>query len=152
MHIFLIRHASAGKRSAVTTDAQRELDDLGHTQAKSIARALSVHEIDHIFASPAVRCMQTVEPLAAELGLEVDATDALWEGRGASQALSLVQRLMAANSTAALCTHGDVIPRLLELLAQNGNIVVDHRCAKGSVWAVSAGDGQPLRAVYMGVP
>ncbi|MGI9621769.1 MAG: SixA phosphatase family protein [Acidimicrobiales bacterium] len=151
-HIFLIRHASAGKRTAAQSDHLRELDDTGLRQAKNIARSLSAYSIDHIMTSPAVRCVETVQPLADELGLTVDVSEALWEGQGPMPALSLVKRLLAADSTAALCSHGDIIPELLRTLEREHGIATGHQCAKASVWALDGYGGTVRSARYLGTP
>jgi 8-oxo-dGTP diphosphatase len=104
----LLRHASAGDRHSWTGDDRlRPLDDKGHRQAAEIAAALRSEEIRRVVSSPYVRCVQTVEPLAAELGLEVELDDRLIEGAGgAAEPLLEEDRVVA-------CTHGDVIHDLL---------------------------------------
>ena len=60
-----------------------------------------------VVSSPAVRCVQTVEPLAAALGLEVELDDRLAEGGGSSA------RVLLEEDGVVACTHGDVIFELL---------------------------------------
>ena len=59
-------------------------------------------------SSPYTRCVETVEPLAAELGLEVELDDRLAEGAGSAAAAELLQE-----DGVVACTHGDVIHNLL---------------------------------------
>ena len=66
-----------------------------------------------------VRCVQTVEPLAAALGLEVELDDRLKEGEGAGAAAVCCRR------TASLCcTHGDIVEALLGHGLKKGAAVV----------------------------
>src|SRR5258706_1561493 len=104
---FLVRHASAGERLEWADDRLRPLDDRGRRQAAELAAAPSSGDVQRVVASPYVRCVQTVEPLAAALGLDVEVDDRLAEGAGfAAQALLEEDGVVA-------CTHGDVIHDLL---------------------------------------
>ena len=78
--LVLVRHAWAGKRSHWRGDDRlRPLDDRGRRQAAELLEVLGGVEIGRIVSSPDLRCVQTVEPLAAERGLEVEPADALGE-------------------------------------------------------------------------
>lgn len=124
--ILLVRHASAGRREAWSgPDDQRPLDARGRRQAVGLVETLSEFTIDRILTSPFVRCTETVAPLSAALGLEVGVTDALAEGSPHPVLEDLLSELRG--SCAVLCTHGDVISRL-----------IGHRrdCKKGAVWVL----------------
>ncbi|MGH3038285.1 MAG: hypothetical protein ACRDLZ_02600, partial [Gaiellaceae bacterium] len=83
---------------------------------------------------------QSVDPLAATLGLAVEERLELAEGVGEAEALALVEEL--AGSTAVLCTHGDVLVLLL-----------GEEPEKGSTWVVEAGpDGDLRRRAYLPPP
>jgi 8-oxo-dGTP diphosphatase len=104
----LLRHASAGDRDHWAGDDQhRPLDEKGRRQAEKIAEAFASEDIRRVVSSPYVRCIQTVEPLAAALGLEVELDDRLAEGGDGS-----AQELIDEAGVVA-CTHGDVIYELL---------------------------------------
>jgi broad specificity phosphatase PhoE len=104
----LLRHASAGDRDHWAGDDRlRPLDEKGRRQAEKIAAALSAKEVRRIVSSPYVRCVQTVEPLAAALGLEVELDDRLAEGANGSA------RELIEEAGVVACTHGDVIYELL---------------------------------------
>ena len=70
--IHIVRHATAGFRSSGPTDRERELDETGRQQARDLVDYFQRLRVDQILASPAIRCRQTVAPLAEKLGLEVD--------------------------------------------------------------------------------
>jgi phosphohistidine phosphatase SixA len=110
--IILVRHASAGERGPWSGDDRlRPLDSRGRKQAQGIAAALADRGVDRILSSPYVRCVQTVEPLAATLGLEVEERPELAEGAGPSAPSVLAEEI--ADRNAVLCTHGDVVEDLL---------------------------------------
>lgn len=104
----LLRHASAGDRGDwAGDDWHRPLDAKGRRQAEELAAALATEDVRRVVSSPLVRCVQTVEPLAAALGLEVELDDRLAEGGGSSS------RPLLAEGGVVACTHGDVIFELL---------------------------------------
>ena len=112
MAIILVRHGSAGKRGAWSGDDRlRPLDARGRKQAQGIASALADRGVDRILSSPYVRCVETVEPLAGALGLEVEERHELAEGAGPWAPSALAEAL--ADRNAVLCTHGDVVEDLL---------------------------------------
>ena len=127
MEVVLVRHATAGDRSKWRGDDRlRPLDDRGRRQAAALPEALSGIPISRILTSPFVRCVQTVEPLAAALRLEVEEAGALAEGAARAEVLAL---LSTAAAGTALCSHGDICHQL----------VGDRRTPKGSAWVLDVG-------------
>jgi 8-oxo-dGTP diphosphatase len=149
--VYLVRHAKAGsRRNWSGKDAQRPLSKPGHRQADQLVSLLAAAELTRIVSSPYVRCVQTVEPLAAACGLTVDLTDALAEGATVAEAAALLDKL--AREQAVLCSHGDVIGDLLMHLADCGIRIGDFRLEKGSVWVLDTDDGRVTRARYLPPP
>jgi len=110
--VVLIRHASAGDREHWSgDDRERPLDERGWRQAEELVRSLASYEIERIVSSPAARCVQTVEPLARELRIEIEERDELAEGASRDESLAFVEEVRGAG--VALCTHGDVVHELL---------------------------------------
>lgn len=104
-------------------------------QALGLADALGPHRPGQVLSSPAVRCATTVEPLAEQLGLEVVVDERLAEGATAADVAALLRDLIDAD--VAVCTHGDVIPRILDQLVADGMRPEQGlRWAKGSTWLV----------------
>lgn len=157
--IYVVRHAHAGSRSAWEgDDAERPLSKKGHRQAAAIADHLadglptSGGKI-RLLSSPAVRCQQTLGPLARRLGLEVLPDVRLAEGRSGYDALTLVDELRRDGPrTAVLSNHGDVIPELLGLLKIDGATFHDpFTWPKASVWTLS-GNGKSWTDARLWVP
>lgn len=151
-HLHLVRHGAAGDRSHwVGRDDRRPLTEKGMRQAEGLADELADLGIARILSSPYVRCVQTVEPLARRLGVEIETHDALAEGAGRRQIASLLAEV--AGTTAVLCSHGDVIPTALDVLASTGvrfNSRFD--CKKGSTWAVAHDGSRFTEADYLEPP
>jgi phosphohistidine phosphatase SixA len=104
----LLRHAAAKERYEwAGDDWHRPLTKKGRRQAEELATVLAADDVRRVISSPYVRCVQTVEPLAAALGLELELDDRLAEGAGdAARALLEEEGVVA-------CTHGDVIYKLV---------------------------------------
>ena len=145
---FLIRHADAGVRGTIDDD-QRGLTPRGARQAAGIAASLEGEGVAAVIASPFVRCIQTVTPLATAAGVIVEIDDRLAEGSGPGRVLGLVEGAAAA---LAVCSHGDVLGEVLSQLYQRGVPLDDDRLAKGSMWIVSVDEGVPVDARYVTPP
>ena len=79
--VHLIRHAKAESRSTWTTDdSLRPLSGKGLRQAAALADQCADLGLGRLLSSPAVRCRQTVEPLAERIGLPVEPATELAEG------------------------------------------------------------------------
>jgi 8-oxo-dGTP diphosphatase len=149
--VYLVRHARAGSRGRWRgDDALRPLSKVGRAQADGIARRLGKKSIDVIVSSPYVRCVGTIEPLAARKRLDVETSDALAEGARLEQALRLLEKVQ--DRDAVLCTHGDVIEGLLDHVGRHGVKLNDHRMEKGSIWVLEVGEGGVEKARYVPPP
>ncbi len=151
MTIFLVRHASAGTRTPTDDDLDRPLDPVGFGQAGDLVDLLGDRGVTEIYSSRAVRCMQTVGPLAAHLGLSVQEHPALVEGQSATMAIHLARTLAQADTTAVFSSHGDIIPDSIQTLAREGMIISGPRSwAKGSTWELTTRGGDITTAKFLG--
>ena len=154
MSLYLVRHASAGMRSGWSgPDLQRPLDARGQAQADDIRAALASRPIGRIISSRAVRCAQTVAPLAAAVGVEVEPADEATEGAGYDRAFELVVGLIGTegdSGDSVVCSHGDLIPAVLWRLREAGlaDRFESQKCAKGSIWDLEVSDGRVTGAAY----
>jgi len=105
----LVRHASAGHRLDWEHDDRlRPLDARGRRQSADLVELLRPLGVRRILSSPYVRCVQTVEPLAAALGLEVELDERLEEGKGGAAAELLRE------DGVVCCTHGDIVEAVVD--------------------------------------
>jgi 8-oxo-dGTP diphosphatase len=119
----------------------RPLAELGMRQAEALVAVIG--DVDGVYSSPAVRCRQTVGPLAAAAGLPVHDLAELYEARdfgepaaGTDQVPELMARALGGawaagrmlhavtlmmdahpGGRAVAASHGDVIPVLLATLS-----------------------------------
>ncbi len=150
--LVLIRHAQAEEREQWrgTDDAQRPLTDAGRRQADRIAKVVMnmVDELDRdaaivsLRSSPALRCIDTVRPLAKRSGVALDVDANLMESR------DIKPPSPRDDGVHIICAHGDNIPWLLDDL----HIDWKQQCKKGSIWCIARdGRGKVISARYLAV-
>ena len=135
MALYLVRHAKAASRREWTgDDRDRPLTESGTMQADALGERLGSVRPPRLVSSPFVRCVQTLEPLAARVGLPVETDDALGEGADLAQ---VVKILMSVPDRTVLCSHGDVIPDVIGALERRGMVIDgEPNWRKGSVWVL----------------
>lgn len=123
MIVYLVRHARAGHRESWEgeDDRLRPLDERGQRQAEGLVAQLAGRDFSRILSSPYVRCVQSVEPLAAARRLPVEAVDELAEGAGEAAALELFRSL---DAPAVASVHGDLAEALLDDKLKKGATAV----------------------------
>ena len=152
MAAFVIRHARAVDREEwVGDDRLRPLIKGGRRQADELAETLKNERIDKILSSAYVRCVETVEPLAAKLGLTIEPRKDLEEGAGGESVPRIMQEFTGRNTV--LCTHGDVVEELVEQLIERG-LVSRARASNemGGTWVLDEKDGKIAHATYLPAP
>jgi 8-oxo-dGTP diphosphatase len=133
--IYLVRHAKAGERRIwLDDDVDRPLSGKGWRQAEALGTRLARKGATTLYASPYARCIQTLEPLAGRLGTPVHVEDRLREGEPFEPVLEL---LAEVEDGAVLCSHGDIVPDVVQALSRRGMEVqtpADWR--KATVWVL----------------
>jgi phosphohistidine phosphatase SixA len=105
MPLVVIRHGRAGDSSEwADDDRKRPLDERGVRQAAALVDKLVDVPLTRILSSPYDRCVQTVEPLAVQRGLEVELRDELGENRQQLEGVALVHALVG--DPVVVCVHG----------------------------------------------
>lgn len=160
----LVRHAHAVPRGAWSgdDDRQRPLDRAGKERARAISPLLGAYDIRRLVSSDAARCADTLAPYAAARGTRLHLRPGLSEEgheKDPAPSLAALTRLITRGKAAALCSHGPVIPALLDHLrslaketdasvTQTLTEAVDERMVKGEVLiAHVVGAGEQARVV-----
>jgi 8-oxo-dGTP diphosphatase len=151
--VHLIRHAKAKSRLAwEDPDALRPLTKRGRREAQAIADRLAEEPLTRLVSSPFARCVQTLEPLAVALELPIETTDLLAEGAAGDRAAELLRSLADAGSIAA-CTHGDVLPEVMDLVAAAGVALDGPRAGPvASTWVLTVEGGRFAGARFVDQP
>ena len=119
--IIALRHAKAmGRPEWEQSDASRPLTERGRRQAKAIVGPLRAFGVRRIVTSDAVRCVQTVKPLAKATGRKATKTPLIsqdaWED-GNDDIRTVVGKRVRARKAAVICSHGPVLPGILTEIA-----------------------------------
>ncbi len=152
--VLIVRHGTAGRRSRFSgDDTLRPLDKKGRAQAAALTEQLLAFGAGDVFAADRVRCHQTVEPLAAKLGVAVSDEPTLTEeayARNPKAARRRVLQIAAAGSTPVICTQGKVIPDLIAWWCERDGVrPAKSRNRKGSTWVLSLADGRLVAADHI---
>jgi 8-oxo-dGTP pyrophosphatase MutT (NUDIX family) len=155
--VMIVRHGTAGSKSRYKgDDRKRPLDKHGRAQAESLVGVLLAFGADTLYAADRVRCHQTLEPLAEELGTAIHSEPLLTEEEypeSRKAARHRVLEIAASGGTPVICTQGKVIPDLIAWWCERDGVRPDKsRNRKGSVWVMSLADGRLVAADHIGSP
>jgi 8-oxo-dGTP pyrophosphatase MutT (NUDIX family)/phosphohistidine phosphatase SixA len=145
--IVLVRHAKAGKSSEWRgDDLLRPLDTSGERQAARLTPLLRRFGPTRIVTADPKRCVQTITPAAAALGLAVEVDprfgDEHFRARRTSAALL---ELAVPGSVTAVCSQGTTIPTMISELVPSERSTATRKAA---VWVLSIADGSVVSADY----
>lgn len=145
--LLLVRHGKAGNRADWTGDDDlRPLSDAGRRQAQALRTTLRTFGPDRVFSAPRLRCVQTVQGVADDLGVEVQREPLLCEEAYALDRAAGIERVLTIVSQhrqPVVCSQGGVIPDLVSGLAERNGIPVPDMASsgppskKGSLWSLS---------------
>ena len=135
---------------------KRPLDKRGRAQAESLVGQLLAFGANTLYAADRVRCHQTLEPLAEELGATISNEPLLTEEAYADDRKAARHRILeiaAAEGTPVICTQGKVIPDLIAWWCARDGVRPDKsRNRKGSTWVMSLTTGRLVAADHIGSP
>lgn len=116
--LVVLRHGQArSRRSWPADDRRRPLIAAGESAAQRLVPVLAAFGVTEVYSSSSVRCVATVTPYVHTTGWPLHSYDELSEeGVSVSAVQDLVELLLAAESSAVLCTHRPVLPVVLEAL------------------------------------
>lgn len=145
--LMLVRHAKAGSRSDWNGDDDlRPLSTGGQRQQAALHAFLPLFGPQRVHSAPRLRCEQTVQPVATDLGVSVESEPLLSEEGYWPQPQAAIDRLLRIASlpgTAVVCSQGGVIPDLVARLAGTAGIDAGQTdlgevpSKKGSVWTLT---------------
>ncbi len=146
--VYLIRHAHAGSRSDWRgDDRERPISTKGRTQEASLRKRLATQKVGRVLSSPSRRCIETVEGIADDAGVDVEIRPELDEGADPDTAIALLTQLTDTNPV--ICSHGDLLPKLLRRFSAAGMKTKDSSISqKGSLWVVEMDGDRPVKGRY----
>ena len=118
--LILVRHAHAVSRGDWShADPERPLDKAGRARAQALAPVLAAYGPERVVTSPSTRCAETVQPFASAYGVPLKTRKGLSEEgfeADPAKAEAHLLRLVATGGPVAVCSHGPVVPALLDVV------------------------------------
>ncbi len=153
--MLVVRHGTAGRKSRFSgDDTKRPLDKQGRAQAEALVGQLLAFGATNVRAASRVRCQQTVEPLAEELGVPIQDEPTLTEeayAKSPKRARHRMLEIARQKGTPVICSQGKVIPDLIAWWCDRDGVRPDRsRNHKGSTWVLSLSDGRLTAADHIG--
>jgi|688.fasta_scaffold17789_10 8-oxo-dGTP diphosphatase len=145
--LVLLRHAKAVKREDWDgDDGDRPLSHVGQLQAKRLFPLYFPYAIKEIHSSDAMRCIETIEPMARTMQLNPIFSTDLSEYRFSKDkeaALDYAQDLLSNNVAGIICSHNPILPKLLKKLIGKKNFKqLDGKLEPGDSWVLHHRDGE----------
>ncbi len=103
-------------------DLLRPLSGLGVRQARGVADELALEAVGELWSSPALRCRQTLAPLAHRLGKPIHSDEVLGREDRTEEAVELLRGVRGPSIVC--CTHGAMVQALAAGLAKTPGIEV----------------------------
>jgi 8-oxo-dGTP diphosphatase len=119
--LLVVRHGKAADKARWQgDDAARPLTARGVSQANALAPILAAWAPKRIVSSPAVRCVTTVAPLSASIGVPIKRDEGIsqqaWE-TGDAEVRRVVGKRVRVGKSAVLCSHNPVLPAIIREIA-----------------------------------
>lgn len=120
--IVALRHGKAiPPQDWAGPDATRPLLPRGETQSLSVAPGIAAFRPAKLISSTAVRCTTTIAPTARLTGLPVAETDEISQDAHTPRGdivREVVVKSLEKRVTTVLCSHGPVLPQIIEAVAR----------------------------------
>jgi 8-oxo-dGTP diphosphatase len=147
--IYLMRHAHAGDRKRwKNADELRPISLDGEKQADALRDYLSRFPLTGLLSSSAVRCVQTMGPLAGALGLKLEVEPSIAEGASPEEFIAAIGQW--AGQSIAMSSHGNLIEASIGALSVQG-IPLDGpiQSDKGAIWILETSGGTVHSGRYL---
>jgi 8-oxo-dGTP pyrophosphatase MutT (NUDIX family)/phosphohistidine phosphatase SixA len=155
--VLIVRHGTAGRKKRYKgDDRNRPLDKHGRAQAELLVGQLLAFGPTSLYATDRLRCIQTIEPLADELGVDITLESTLTEeaySQNRAKARRRFLEIAATDGTPVICSQGKVIPDLIQWWCERDRVKPDKsRNGKGSTWVLSMHAGKLIDADHIASP
>jgi 8-oxo-dGTP diphosphatase len=155
--VLIVRHGTAGRKKRYKgDDRNRPLDKHGRAQAELLVGQLLAFGPTSLYAADRLRCIQTIEPLADELGVDITLESTLTEeaySQNRAKARRRFLEIAATDGTPVICSQGKVIPDLIQWWCERDRVKPDKsRNGKGSTWVLSMHAGKLIDADHIASP
>lgn len=155
--LILLRHGKALSPNEWSgDDSDRPLDSLGQRQAKRLLPNYLPYQVDEIHSSDAMRCIETVEPLARALKINIVISEELGEYRHFSNkdaAFQYTQDVIENGNSVLICSHNPILPMVVKkLIGKKTFKELDARLNPGEAWILHHREGEIIAIDWSPAP
>lgn len=155
--LILLRHGKAIAREEWEgDDGDRPLAQLGQQQAKRMLSLYLPFGVTEIHTSDAVRCYETVVPMARSSNLNIIYWSELSEyafEKDKKASLKVVQEIIEGEARAIVCGHNPVLPGMVaKLIGKKSFKAFDRGLLPGEAWILHHRDGEVIAIDWLQAP
>lgn len=155
--LVLLRHAKAIQRLEWQgDDGDRPLDSYGQRQSARMLSNYFPYQIMEIHSSDAIRCLETVEPLARSLKLNIMISEELGEyrySRDSKAPLIYVRDVLEEGVPAIICSHNPILPNLMRKFIGKKNFkTLSWTLNPGESWVLHHREGDIVAVDWLAGP
>jgi 8-oxo-dGTP pyrophosphatase MutT (NUDIX family)/phosphohistidine phosphatase SixA len=155
--LILLRHAKAVSPTEWEgDDGDRPLDTVGQRQAKRLLPNYLPYQIEEIHSSDAMRCIETIEPLARALKINIVISEELGEYRNSSNrnaAFKYAQDVLETGTPAIICSHNPILPMVVrKLIGKKTFKQLNTQLNPGEAWILHHREGDIVAIDWMPSP
>lgn len=148
--LYVVRHGNAGVRGkSKGPDLKRRLTEKGRQQSLGVAEILARHPITGIYSSEAVRCLETVAPVADKISADIEVSKRLREFTELKKINKFISNLETGSFV--ICSHKDWIgPLIKDVDSRGARLRGTRKWPKSSIWILDVVDGKVVSGFYEG--
>jgi len=155
--LILLRHAKAIEREDwAGEDTDRPLSSLGERQAKRMTINFQPFAVEEIHTSSAVRCYESITPMARALNIDVFFTDSLSEDvytKGKERPIKYVHRLLVNDYSTLVCSHNPILPEVISSFVDKFGVEVDKvKLEPGDAWVAHHIEREVVAVEFLPAP
>ncbi len=155
--LVLLRHGKAIAREEWEgDDGDRPLAQVGQIQSIRMLAKYLPFAITEIHTSDAVRCYETVSPMARSLKLEMFYWSELSEyafEKDKKAAMNVIEDIIESEARALVCGHNPVLPGIVKkFIGKKSFKELEHGLMPGEAWILHHKDGEIVALDWMPAP
>lgn len=155
--LILLRHGKAVAREEWDgDDGDRPLAQVGQIQSIRMLAKYLPFAINEIHTSDAVRCYETVSPMARSLKLEMYYWSELSEyafEKDKKAAINVIEDIIESQARALVCGHNPVLPGIVKkFIGKKTFKELEHGLMPGEAWILHHKDGEIVALDWMPAP
>lgn len=155
--LILLRHAKAIERTDwAGEDTDRPLSSDGERQAKRLLTVMRPFGIQEMHSSSAVRCYETITPMARSLNVDFFFTDSLSEDvyrKDKERSVRYANRLLVNDYPVLMCSHNPVLPEIISSFVDKFGVSVEQiKLEPGDAWVVHHIDKEVVQIDFLPGP